>query len=215
MGIFDALFRQHRAEDSRPVGVGGLKGQDDISVLGAFLHRGNLVETVGASRQKVRSEPAIRLPGSPVIGVVNGATRVPLSLRVEVQGHDLLTTLGLHVRREDVIRVRLRGAVFGDIEVGGTHEPPYRCAQVSGVAVDVQGVPLRRQLLDGQTQRSAVLELTAVNHVELSHRGRLRCHPRLLTSARLVLLSAPGECHNQHGQHCHRGHDCLAQDVLQ
>ena len=125
-GVRRPFLGQNAAQGRRPVGIGTLEGNDDVGVLVALLHRGDLVETIGAGRQEARLRTVVGLPSGLVIRVIDGTTGIPLGLRVEVQGHDLFAALGLHIGRGDVVRVRLWSAVLSNVKVLDADKVPDR-----------------------------------------------------------------------------------------
>ena len=207
-----ALLRNDRTHGGGPVRIGVLEGDDDVGVLVTLLHRGDLVETVGGGRQELVVLTVAGLPHGLVVGVVDDSTGVPLGLRVEMQGDDLLAVLGVNLGRLDVVRVRLRGAVLGVVEVLGADEIPDRRREVGGVVVDLQRVPTGRQGTDRKTEGATVLDLVTRLDVQGSQRRTRRrgLVALVLVTAGLVLLSAASQGKRAHGQSSHCGRQGLA-----
>ena len=131
-----------------------------------------------------------------------------------MQGHDLLTTLGVHFDRLDVVRVWLWGAVLGDIEIIDADELPDDRVQVNGVVVNLHRVPASRQHGDGKAEGAAILDLISGLDIEGSQRrtSRRSLVTLILIAAGLVLLSAPGQSKRAHGERCNCGRQRLAHD---
>ena len=207
LGGADALLGHDAAPRGGPVGVGGLVGDDDVGVLVALLHRLDLVETVRAGHLEVLVGTVVGLPGGLVVGVVDGAPGVPPGLRVEVQGDDLLAAIGLHVVGLQVVGVGLGGAVLGDVEVVRPDETHDGGAEIHRVTVDVQGVPRRRQGLDGEPDSATVLDLVTGLDVEVlqwsGFAGRSPALARIRVALVLLATTREGQrADRKHGDRC-------------
>ena len=131
IGVRDPFLRQHTAPCRCPVGISRLVLDDDVGVLGTLLNRRHLVKAVGGGGKELVVLTVGGFPGGLVVRIIDSATRIPLRLRVEVQRDNLLAILGVHLDRLDVVRIRLRSAILGNIEVVDTDELPDSWLQVN------------------------------------------------------------------------------------
>ena len=206
LGVVVGRRRVQRREQSLPVDVGLLEGDDRLAVVGALHDALDLLVAVGRRDLVLGVGAALGLPLGLDVGRTDRRAVAPDGLGVELVGDDLLRLLGGELGRLQVVLLHEGGR----LGVEGEHRRHQGRHDVAGVAqrpVDVVVVQVRRDLVEGPLHRAAVVDLVAGDGVDVVGRGRRPARlPAGALAPFLLRSSAATAGHRDQTEGGHEGH---------